>query len=696
MTASSSNDELDRLTVQLDALHERMSFGPYRMTTTGLLHEEDVVCGPFEILGRARDPNGDEWARWIRFKDADHRLHQVPIRDADLHGDPRALASTLARQGLMIITKHRGHLVNYLNALEVDQRITTVSRTGWHTIAAGKQVFQLPNKSYGTSQEMVLLNADATSSPYGERGSLEQWRQGVGRLCCGQRLAVLAVSTAFAGPLLELVNQDGGGIHFRGASSTGKTSLARAAASVWGPPSYLRSWRSTANGLEAIAALTTDTALVLDELGVIDARELHAASYQLATGSGKGRARRDGSMRAPAAWRIMVISTGEVSIASKVEEDRGRRTKAGQEIRILDIPADVGTEYGAFDSPGSQRNAAHLADAIRIAAAESYGVAGPAFISEIVKDIDSISRQAAQAIESFITTTGNDGQVNRAAQRLGLIAFAGELACRLGIVPWRKGEATAAAEFALAQWLAARGGRGAAEIFSAIRQVRLFIEKHGVARFQPVDNMATMVMNRAGWRQGHGEQQEWLILPEVWKSEICAGLEPGIVAKALADHGMLAKASDGYQKNHRIEGRQMRLYTITARILAGLDGENGVADVAGVESSFPEGAFKAKNAIDFNGVTGATPATPQNHKATDIHVDPLLEKPAAESGEAVSGRGNKCEYCGEFGDTLECGYGSATPWLHYKCQDAWRAAYDKQTDGLDIPDFLDRRAELSA
>jgi len=159
---------------------------------------------------------------------------------------------------------------------------------------------------------------------------------------------------------------------------------------------------------------------------------------------------------------------------------------------------------------------------------------------------------------------------------------------------------------------------------------------------------------------------------------------------------MLAKASDGYQKNHRIEGRQMRLYTITARILAGLDGENGVADVAGVESGLPEGAIKAKNAIDFNVVTDATPATPQNHKATDIHVDPLLEKPAAESGEAVSGRGNKCEYCGEFGNTLECGYGSATPWLHDKCQDAWRAAYDKQTDGLDIPDFLDRRAELSA
>jgi hypothetical protein len=88
--------------------------------------------------------------------------------------------------------------------------------------------------------------------------------------------------------------------------------------------------------------------------------------------------------------------------------------------------------------------------------------------------------------------------VYRAAQRLGLIAFAGELACRFEIAPWQKGEATAAAEFALAQWLAARGGSGAAETLSAIRQVRLFIEKHGVARFQPIDNTATMVMNRAG------------------------------------------------------------------------------------------------------------------------------------------------------------------------------------------------------
>ena len=98
-----NNDELDAIVLDADAQAERMSFGPYSMRKAGLFGEDgDRISGPFEILGRARDPNGDDWARWIRFKDADGRHHQVAIRDADLHGDPRTLAATLARQGLWI------------------------------------------------------------------------------------------------------------------------------------------------------------------------------------------------------------------------------------------------------------------------------------------------------------------------------------------------------------------------------------------------------------------------------------------------------------------------------------------------------------------------------------------------------------------------------------------------------------------
>src|SRR5262245_54046932 len=365
-----NNNELDSIAIDSDEKAERMSFGEYRMTPQGLHYNDVLIAGRFEILGLARDPQGDDWARWIRFKDADGRVHQVAVRDGDLHGDVRALAATLARQGLWISPKsqNRNALVAYFNDLEIEDRVTFVPRTGWHTIG-NRRVFVLPKEAFG-STELVLLNTDA-QSPYGYKGTLADWQNGIGRLVAGQRLGVLAISTAFAGPLVHLAGQDGGGIHFKGPSSIGKTAWARSAASVWGSgETYVRSWRNTANAIEGAAVLATDTVLVLDELGVIDSRELNAAVYQLAIGSGKGRARRDGSMRTPASWRVMLVSTGKISTASKIEEDRNRKAKAGQEVRVLDIPADAGKGYGAFDAPrAGEDSAVYLAEEIKKSAA---------------------------------------------------------------------------------------------------------------------------------------------------------------------------------------------------------------------------------------------------------------------------------------------------------------------------------------
>src|SRR5262249_20245947 len=192
-----SNDELDAIVLDADAQAMRMSVDEYRMAADGLYNNDSHIAGPFEILGRARDPNGDDWARWIRFKDADGRFHQVAIRDADLHGDPRTLAATLARQGLWISPKYRGQLIQYFNDLEVEERVTFVPRTGWHNVG-NRRVFVLPDEAFGAA-ELVLLNTD-TTSPYGYRGGLGDWQNGVCRLTAGQRLGVLSVATAFAGP----------------------------------------------------------------------------------------------------------------------------------------------------------------------------------------------------------------------------------------------------------------------------------------------------------------------------------------------------------------------------------------------------------------------------------------------------------------------------------------------------------------
>jgi putative DNA primase/helicase len=455
--------------------------------------------------------------------------------------------------------------------------VTIVSRTGWHEVV-GRWVFVLPEATIGPRGcEAVILDG-AAHGPYEARGSLKDWQAGVGTLASGHVLPILAISAALAGPLLHLAGQEGGGVHFQGPSSRGKTTLLQAAASVWGrgaSPGYVRAWRATANGLEGAAASATDTVLILDEFGQVDGREAGAVLYSLSNGGGKVRAARDGAMREPKSWRVMVLSTGEITVESKLTEDRGRKPRAGQSVRMLDIPADRG--FGVFDYAGPDDDAGKLAKAFKQAAMSAYGFAGPEFVRRLIDEAvtgDDVRGQVGEFLSAHVPP-GADGQVDRAAQRFGLIAAAGELATLFGVTPWREGAATAATAWALDQWISQRGGTEPAEARQAVEQVRRFIEAHGEYRFEPLDNGdARDVPNRAGWRKGEGGDREWFIPSETWRAEICAGLDSKFVARTLADAGILRPSNDGNQQVRRIDGKLIRVYVIGAAIFDGGEHED--------------------------------------------------------------------------------------------------------------------------
>jgi putative DNA primase/helicase len=334
-----------------------VSFHPYTMTANGLTVEnmargeeipaEEWICSAFEMIGRARDSNGEGWARWIKWRDEDGRVHAAAIADADLHGDVKPLCAHLASRGLRIERNGGKCLADYLNSANVTPRVTVVDRTGWADIG-GSKVFVLPDENFGTAGQERIIHSGVGASPYERNDVLEEWTSGVGKLVAGHARPVLAVSMAFAGPLLQLAGIDGGGVNLFGQSSRGKSTCAQAAASVWGKgssPGFARSWRATANALEAAASISTDTLLILDELGVVESRDAAIGVYQLAAGTGKGRSARDGSLRKSMTWRVMVLSTGEVPMSVKIEEDRNRKAHAGQQVRLLDIPADARSRF---------------------------------------------------------------------------------------------------------------------------------------------------------------------------------------------------------------------------------------------------------------------------------------------------------------------------------------------------------------
>ncbi|CAH2606010.1 conserved protein of unknown function (plasmid) [Rhodovastum atsumiense] len=198
----------------------------------------------------------------------------------------------------------------------------------------------------------------------------------------------LFLAAAFAGPLLDVLGESSGGLHLVGASRTGKSTAAVVAASVWGKPTadaQLHPWRGTANGLEGIAAETTDTLLILDEMGQADGREVGDVVYMLANEAGKQRASRNGAARPRQSWRALFLSTGEITLAQKMGE-AGKRVMAGLEVRLVNLPADAGADMGVFQDLHGKPDPVSFADYLQAAARANHGIAARAFLGRLAQD----------------------------------------------------------------------------------------------------------------------------------------------------------------------------------------------------------------------------------------------------------------------------------------------------------------------
>lgn len=437
--------------------------------------------------------------------------------------------------------------------------------------------------------ERIIYQADgAAEDPYRVGGDLDSWQLDLAGHAVGNSRLAFAISAAFAGPLLYPCEAEGGGFHFRGGSSIGKTTALQVAGSVWGGRDFIRTWRATSNGLEGTAMMHCDTLLLLDEMGQCEGREVAASAYMLANGQGKTRAARNGAARRAARWRTIFLSTGELGLADKIAEDgKGRRAAAGQEVRIVDIPADAGAGLGIFEDLHGFPSADAFARHLKSVAGEHFGHASHAFLSRLAADFDTIAPKVKTFAERFTAKhcpANADGQVSRVAARFALVAAAGEMATAFGVLPWQAGEASKAAARCLADWIAERGGIEPAEEREHVAAVRRFLELHGNSRFEAMGTLAPKdgygapieqkIINRAGFRRleddSYAGETEFIFLPEVWKSEVCAGLDPTAVAKTLAKRGMLKPGSGGKLQNfQRVPGSRnpVRCYVIPSEIL---------------------------------------------------------------------------------------------------------------------------------
>lgn len=570
------------------------------------------VCGWLRVTAMARNSQDNQAALLLEFATSfgKKRTWLMPLHM--LAGDGSAYRSALLTQGFMTPTdaKRRGWMTEYLQSRNPSDLVRHVPRVGW----AGR-CYVLPGETLGDNNdgERVIFHSEAgIEANFAQRGDLDAWKADLARLCVGNSRLAFAVATAFAGPLLALApGTTGGGFHFTGATSIGKTTGFLIGASVWGkgtekdPDSYLQKWRATGPALEYLGEQHNDCTLVLDELGQLDPKEAGFSAYMLADGAGKNRGKAQGGLRAKPSWRLLFLSSGELTLAQHMETI-GQKQKGGQEVRLIPVPAEV--------APGSALETFHefatgheLSGWVQGRAARCYGVAGRAWLEHLVSNYDDVVTALSaniERVEALLVPAGASGQVKRGARRFALVAAAGEMATAAGLTGWPDGEATQAAKACFDSWINSRGGAGASEVTSMLRQVRSFFEANGDARFpywhRTGDDHQGKTLNRAGLRrvfdaQGNeykpiglkthdgqsideplgrvfdeGGTTTYYVLPDVFTQEICKGVDPKAVCALLVQHECLqAKEAGRFSVKTKLPGiGTTRAYCITDAIFA--------------------------------------------------------------------------------------------------------------------------------
>lgn len=435
------------------------------------------LCDAFELVAHTRTVEGDDWGIWIKFNDADGTPHDLVV-PRKLLTQGRRVEELLQASGLhvYVLSGNSGKcaLAEFLNAVPMDAlpRAVSVMRGGFVSDAfdcfvfGDNQVLSLPG-----AEPVTPTSADC-AAVLTEKGTLEEWQANVATPALHSKRLMFGLSVALAAPLLQILGLPCVTFHLNGTSGDGKSSILKAAASVYGDEERVTSWDKTQNGFEAVAARHTNQPLIVDEIGQGSVSALDQVAYKLNNGIGKDRMTRATAWRKAPRWSLIVLSAGEFTLEEmKRQKSRNGRahTATGERVRFICIPCDAGQGLGVLDSlPGgvtddkAANDAQRVALLARVSSFKATGVAGRKYLMELMQDIrdngrEALKEQYREFEEEFIARVDRGGLApteRRVIRHFAAVAFAGELGIDYGVfgTKWQENDALEATIACFEAW----------------------------------------------------------------------------------------------------------------------------------------------------------------------------------------------------------------------------------------------------
>jgi len=532
------------------------------------------LASSFSVVARTRSHDGDNHGVQIEWLDCDKMKHKQCIPMEAMVSDFTTVWSTLAHQGLLggDSVAIRSLLFKYIQS-QINGKIAAVrivEQVGWHDNC------YVMNDEAGTiigppGADQLYLQSKFTCAKRRISGDVASWKSEVGSLCPGNSRLLLAACLGFASPTLEIIDHESFGVHLIGGSSKGKSTTLFVPCSIFGswkdPRKILEpiSWSQTANALEGTCVQHNDQVLTLDEINLANEHEIGRCAYSLMSG-GKIRMNANTSLRPTQTWRIVVLSNGEQGISDMLRSV-GKKTNAGQELRLLEIVADIPGAHGVFEDLHGFADGAAFANHLKQVCTKNYGAIGIEYIRWLSQNralVQSTHDELSKQFMNDFLPPLADGQVVRAAGHFAAVATAGVLATRSGVTGWNAAidQVWQAIGRCFKDWLDHRGTNGPAEDEKIIAQCRLLLERdqHCFA----LTTCPAVPLKKYGYRDP--STNEWHVTPEAFKTIFAAGFGWKRVADVLCGRGFMTSPQSATV--HLGAHGTKRVYTLLDSILA--------------------------------------------------------------------------------------------------------------------------------
>lgn len=530
---------------------ERGKRGLYRITlktngSTGEIYEDKIewLCDAVEVVGMGQSE--DEFYTMLRFtpnRSEQSKIIALPLKDVG----ERTGWQLLRKNGLNITNNQRlrPYLADYLQDYYQKGFYRVVNATGWQSGA-----YILPNgEVVGESKTPVFfVGQSANNKGYGVSGSIESWQQEIANNVAGNPFMMLGVAVALSAPIIHLINAESFGVHIFGGSSTGKTTIANIASSIYGHPDEIRlSWLTTPLGISNEAQARNDGFIPLDEIGQSTNRKhVGDIAYSLFNGVGKIQGAKEGGNRDLARWRTVAFSTGEMDLETYLT-NVGIKTNVGQLVRLLNIPLQRATQF--HHHKDGKAHADHLNQSSKL----HYGVVGREWIKHLINlhHNNAIETLYRAILENRLNTLPNDchSQVKRVMNRFAILETTLKLS--LDFTKWDVVECENAITKAFNEWVNIFGYHSREEL-QIIEQVNGWLLRNS-SRFieYPFNPNQAEPKDTAGYKelaeQGKNEKERYWIIPQVYLNDVISGFNEKQASEILANADMLERGREkGY------------------------------------------------------------------------------------------------------------------------------------------------------